>query len=390
MTTELVIAKSSAALAGLERLEGRVRGILSRLLSQMEHISIRASWEIGREIQKHLKIRGGKAEYGKQVMATLSQRLEISADKLQRSARFTEQFPDWKKIQAILPESPGRSQAASKKGRGKGIGWSHFLTLLPVEDDQTRFHLAEEAAQNGWTVEQLKRKVDQEVRPEKRSRGASTQGAHRDALLVPRIGKLYTCRILAPAEAGWPDRGRLLIDHGFRAYRELDLSLSRRFKAGEIVEINEPGPGARLWEVHKSKRVEKDRYFYRAYVVKAIDGDTFWAAIDAGASWIEKQKIRLRGVDAPEIKTAAGRRSSRFVQSLLSPGFSLFIRTSVSPNFDRYVADVFIPATEAIRAAVERTQPQGIPSQLETLEGQLFYFLNNLLLERRLAAKESH
>lgn len=44
-------------------------------------------------------------------------------------------------------------------------------------------------------------------------------------------------------------------------------------------------------------------YFYRAYVVKVIDGDTVKLDIDLGfRTWLREQNVRLIGVDTPEIR----------------------------------------------------------------------------------------
>ena len=46
-----------------------------------------------------------------------------------------------------------------------------------------------------------------------------------------------------------------------------------------------------------------DLYSYRAFVTKVYDGDSITVDIDLGFNnWIKNQKIRLYGIDTPEIR----------------------------------------------------------------------------------------
>ena len=45
---------------------------------------------------------------------------------------------------------------------------------------------------------------------------------------------------------------------------------------------------------------------YRAIITKVYDGDTVTADIDLGFGvWVKKQKLRMMGINAPEIKGAS-------------------------------------------------------------------------------------
>lgn len=45
------------------------------------------------------------------------------------------------------------------------------------------------------------------------------------------------------------------------------------------------------------------QYCYKAYVTEVYDGDTITVDIDLGfCMWIKKEKIRLYGIDAPELR----------------------------------------------------------------------------------------
>ncbi|MEK6712822.1 MAG: thermonuclease family protein, partial [Nitrospirota bacterium] len=55
------------------------------------------------------------------------------------------------------------------------------------------------------------------------------------------------------------------------------------------------------------------------------------------------QKLRLRGIDCPEIDTEEGQRAKRFVESRLKDCDFIVVKTCKdrTDKFDRYLADVF-------------------------------------------------
>jgi len=71
-------------------------------------------------------------------------------------------------------------------------------------------------------------------------------------------------------------------------------------------------------------------YLYRAVVVRVIDGDTIDVDIDLGFYvWIKKQRIRLFGIDAPEVKgetRSEGLAATEHLKSLIE-GESIILRT---------------------------------------------------------------
>ena len=76
------------------------------------------------------------------------------------------------------------------------------------------------------------------------------------------------------------------------------------------------------------------QYIYQATLERVVDGDTVDIVIDLGFSTFRKERIRLYGVDAPEIKTPEG----RYVKSVLIDRLNedgLKIRT-VKDRRDKY------------------------------------------------------
>ena len=93
---------------------------------------------------------GERAEYGKEILATLSQQLMqeygngFSYSALTRMARFFEAFPD-RKIVATLSQT---------------LSWSHFRELLPLEKHLQRDFYAEICRVERWSVRTLRKKID--------------------------------------------------------------------------------------------------------------------------------------------------------------------------------------------------------------------------------------
>lgn len=180
-------------------------------------------------------------------------------------------------------------------------------------------------------------------------------------------GRLYTYRL---AEAVTPlAKGNVFVDCGFRAWYPAKCAL-KSLPKGAIVETIVSGNS---FEVVKSARGEKDLYTYKAYLTRVVDADTPWAEIDLGLGGVTLQKMRLRGIDAPEISTAAGRRAKRFVEKLLKPCPFIVVKTykDQSDKYDRYLVDIFYLAGE--------NDPQVVAS-----EGK---FLNQELLDAGLAGR---
>jgi micrococcal nuclease len=75
-------------------------------------------------------------------------------------------------------------------------------------------------------------------------------------------------------------------------------------------------------------------FTYQAKVCRIIDGDSIVLDIDLGFNtWLNKQHIRLHGIDTPEYRTRDlvekqhGTLAKNLVESLIKPGDSVIIKT---------------------------------------------------------------
>ena len=85
---------------------------------------------------------------------------------------------------------------------------------------------------------------------------------------------------------------------------------------------------------------------YRAEVVRVVDGDTLDLKVDLGFYVYHQVRVRLKGVDTPEIYGAnacdEGHEASDFVRELCPVGQKVMIETEKRGKYGRWLADVYI------------------------------------------------
>lgn len=85
-------------------------------------------------------------------------------------------------------------------------------------------------------------------------------------------------------------------------------------------------------------------YKYKAFVERVIDGDTAEVIFDLGFNLALFGKIRLKGVNAPEVKgetAEAGKKATEFLRGLIE-GKTIFARTYGKDKYGRWLADVYV------------------------------------------------
>ena len=110
---------------------------------------------------------------------------------------------------------------------------------------------------------------------------------------------------------------------------------------------------------------------YRARLNKVIDADTADLTIDLGFHLTLTQRVRLAGIDAPEMSTPGGRLAKQWATNWLldhSDGdWPLTITTRKGPTHDRYgrfIADIHAGAHHLNRALLEAGHAQPWPKPL--------------------------
>lgn len=106
-------------------------------------------WHIGDRINREV-LGGERATYGKQIVETLALNLTkeygrgFDAKSLRKMMQFASVFPD---IQIVAP----------LVGQ---LSWSHFLQVIPIDDDLARNFYLTMAADQRWSKRTLKAKID--------------------------------------------------------------------------------------------------------------------------------------------------------------------------------------------------------------------------------------
>lgn len=101
----------------------------------------------------------------------------------------------------------------------------------------------------------------------------------------------------------------------------------------------------------KGKRLKRPfgaTYVYKATVLDVVDGDTLVLDIDIGFDIKKKQRIRLAGIDAPEIDADGGQEAADYVRKQLSRVTSIMVKTSKVDINGRFLGWVFYSFDEAI------------------------------------------
>ena len=136
---------SNALLKDLRELIAEARQDVAR---QVNSALVLLYWRIGQRIRQDI-LKEKRAEYGEQIVATLSTQLEEefgegwSRYNLSRMIRFAECFHD-EKIVATLSQQ---------------LGWSHFKEIIPLEEDLKRDFYSEMCRIERWSVRTLRKKI---------------------------------------------------------------------------------------------------------------------------------------------------------------------------------------------------------------------------------------
>lgn len=95
-------------------------------------------------------------------------------------------------------------------------------------------------------------------------------------------------------------------------------------------------------------------YIYSAKAIRVIDADTLLLDIDLGFSTHGHLTVRLRGVDAPEVRTPEGLAAKAAVEAWLLDRALVIQSYKGQQSFARWVVDVWIDGellADRLRAA---------------------------------------
>ncbi len=277
--------------------------------------SIEEAWvhtyhETGRLIHEHLLGRENRAGYGAKLYERLAADAGVSVRTLHECVQFHRLFPILRPVAEL--------------------GWNQCRLLCQVGDEARRTALIKELKRGTLAtvglvarVRALNAEADAE-RAEAGQPGGKPSRLVR--LLKPRRGTPGLYRLIARDDG-------LGVDAGFKLYLPLDAAAARGRSAGGIVRwederfVTAAGAGA------------ADLFTYRAVVRRVVDGDTLRVSI-ALPHYQMDERLRLRGLDCPELDTPEGKAAKRFTEAVLAGATEVVITTAKVDKYDRYLADV--------------------------------------------------
>ena len=130
-----------------------------QVLQTVNHTMVITYFEIGRMIVEEEQKGKERAEYGKALLKNLSKGLTsefgrgFSVTNLQQMKRFFLIYQKQQTLSAILNKHQPKPFQFS-------LSWSHYLTLMRIEDENERNFYEIESKKNNWSIRELKRQYD--------------------------------------------------------------------------------------------------------------------------------------------------------------------------------------------------------------------------------------
>ena len=127
----------------IEQARGHVAATANYALTMMY-------WHIGERINREI-LGNHRAEYGKQIVASVSRQLRgeygskgFEERTIRRMMQFAQIFPDFQIVSTLLSK----------------LSWSHFLIVMTLKDELQREFYITMAATERWSVRTLQTKID--------------------------------------------------------------------------------------------------------------------------------------------------------------------------------------------------------------------------------------
>ncbi len=214
---------------------------------------------------------------------------------------------------------------------GGELSWSHYKALMSLKSKEDRALLEQRAI-----AEKLSKTALWELtRQMNRTLSDDDEGVPVRALR-PRKGELNIVKLVEVVEGL---STLMMADCGFRVLALLPRRRPRKLREGEYLQVS--GPSEEL----STRRIEcaaGERYCYQGHLQRVVDGDTVEAVLDLALGGATLQRLRLRGVDAPELGTPEGEAAKQALMGVCRPGDAVKVLTYHHDVHGRYVADLFL------------------------------------------------
>ncbi|TXH02298.1 MAG: DUF1016 family protein [Candidatus Moraniibacteriota bacterium] len=101
------------------------------------------------------------------------------------------------------------------------------------------------------------------------------------------------------------------------------------------------GEGKKEGKSKKLPRPTGATYVFKAIVLEVVDGDTLVVDVDCGFEIKKKERIRLAGIDCPDIVTDEGKEAAEYVRNQLARVPFIMVRTTKVDINGRFLGHVF-------------------------------------------------
>lgn len=138
------------AAPNLNKLLGQLRTLIQQSRRQALHavdvVQVRTCWEVGKHIVEFEQGGSKRAQYGANLLVRLAERLAVEFGKgfdernLRNMRAFYQVFPIWNAVRSEL-------------------SWTHYRSLLRVDDAQARTWYVNESAKQNWSSRALERQI---------------------------------------------------------------------------------------------------------------------------------------------------------------------------------------------------------------------------------------
>ena len=68
-------------------------------------------------------------------------------------------------------------------------------------------------------------------------------------------------------------------------------------------------------------------YIYKAELIRVVDGDTVDLIVDLGFDTSRRERFRLYGIDAPEMRTKEGKAAKAWLEDAIRPPEAIYVQT---------------------------------------------------------------
>ncbi len=324
------------SLKNYKKLLSEIQKIISKteqnIVANVNREKVVMSWQIGKLVDEHL-LENDSEKFRKKLLGELEKDTAITTRALYQMRAFYKAYP-------ALPKAEN------------DLSWSHYRSLSSIASEETRLRLENLTITDKLGTDKLQSKISKIKREAKTRREENT--TKKITKLFVKRGQVFTYKIVTSERSTF-------VDLGFNIFSKIKTS----FASETLVESKKSGEKISL---KKSVAKPQQLHTYKAYLDKVVDGDTLHVTLDLGFGIEHKEILRLAKINAPEMSTDEGQKSSEALQKILKDVKFLIVKTNKTDVYGRYVADVFFNENK------EETNPQKV--------ADTGIYLNQLLLDR--------